>query len=237
MVRSIFIKKRTIIIFILLILAILVIIVSNIFAKYKTIQVSASTSEITYKVLVDVEESKLYLFKNNELYKTYQCAGGKPSTPSPIGKWTVISKGKWGEGFGGSWLGFNVPWGKFGIHGTTEIYSVGWCSSHGCIRMNNNEVAELYKLLPIGTKVTIIDGIYKEFGKGYRNLKSGMYGSDVLEIQKRLKELGFFSGYINGKFGAETEKAVQKYCKENGLYVRKTIDAELQKHMGFELID
>ena len=49
--------------------------------------------------------------------------------------------------------GFNCPWGKFGIHGTTEIYSVGWSSSHGCIRMNNDEVAKLYKIIPIGTKV------------------------------------------------------------------------------------
>ena len=59
----------------------------------------------------------------------------------------------------------------------------------------------------------------------------------VLEIQKRLKELGFFTGNPNGKFGAETEKAVQAYCKANNLYVRKTIDVELQKHMWFELID
>ena len=64
-----------------------------------------------------------------------------------------------------------------------------------------------------------------------------MYGSDVLEIQKKLKELGFFNSVPNGKFGSETEKAVQNYCKANGLYVRKTIDVELQKYMGFELID
>lgn len=38
-------------------------------------------------------------------------------------------------------------------------------------------------------------------------------------------------------FGAETENAVQSYCKANGLYIRKTIDAELQKHMGFVLMD
>lgn len=137
----------------------------------------------------------------------------------------------------GSWMGLNVPWGQFGIHGTLNTYSVGWASSHGCIRMNNSEVAELYKMVPIGTKVTIIDGVYGAFGKGLRNLKSGMYGSDVLEIQKKLKKLGFFWGNPNGKFGIETEEAVQKYCKANGLYVRKTINIELQKHMGFDLID
>ncbi len=64
-----------------------------------------------------------------------------------------------------------------------------------------------------------------------------MYGSDVIEIQKKLKKLGFFNGNPNGKFGIETEKAVQEYCKSNGLYIRKTIDKELQIHMGFKLID
>ena len=63
----------------------------------------------------------------------------------------------------------------------------------GCIRMNNKDAAELYKMIPVGTEVVIVDGIYGPFGKGFRNLKSGMYGSDVMAIQKRLKELGFFN--------------------------------------------
>ena len=133
--------------------------------------------------------------------------------------------------------GLNVPWGDFGIHGTLNKYSVGWASSHGCIRMNNDEVAKLYKILPIGTKVIITDGPYGAFGKGFRNLKSGMYGSDVLEIQKKLAKEGLFSSTINGKFGAETEKAIQEYCRANNLYVRKTIDEDLQKHMGFYLFE
>ena len=64
-----------------------------------------------------------------------------------------------------------------------------------------------------------------------------MYGSDVFEIQKRLKELGFLTETPNGKFGPATEEAIKKYCKANGLYVRKYIDVELQKHMGFYLFD
>ena len=134
-------------------------------------------------------------------------------------------------------MGLNVPWGKFGIHGTLDPYSVGWASSHGCIRMNNSEVAELYSIVPYGTTVTIVNGDYREFGTGFRNLKSGMYGSDVMRIQKKLKELGFFFGTANGKFGIETENAIRKYCKANNLYVRKTIDVELQKHMGFYLME
>ena len=185
-------KLKTIIIVLLVIILIasFVLIQKN-KSKYESIQTSNNSN--TYKILVDVEDSKLFLFENDELIKTYKCSGGKMSTPSPIGTWTIISKAKWGEGFGGSWMGLNVPWGKFGIHGTLDTYSVGWASSHGCIRMNNSEVAELYKIVSIGTKVTIVDGVYGAFGKGLRDLKSGMYGSDVMEIQKKLKELRFFN--------------------------------------------
>ena len=190
-----------------------------------------------YEILVDVEESKLYLLNNKKVEKIYSCSGGKWNTPSPIGTWRITEKATWGEGFGGHWMGLNVPWGKFGIHGTLDPYSVGWASSHGCIRMNNKDVAELYKIVPYGTRVTIVNGPYKDFGTGFRNLKSGMYGQDVLQIQKKLKELGFFYGTPNGKFGIETEKAIQKYCKENNLYIRKTISPELQIQMGFLLID
>lgn len=133
--------------------------------------------------------------------------------------------------------GLNVPWGEFGIHGTLNPNSLGWASSHGCIRMKNEDAAELYNIIPIGTKVIIVNGPYGAFGKGFRDLKSGMYGSDVYEIQKRLKELGFFAGLVNGKFGSETEEAVKRYCKANNIYVRKVIDVELQKNMGFSLMD
>ncbi len=199
--------------------------------------VATSTKTAKFEILVDVEESKLYLFQDGELYKTYKCSGGKWSTPSPIGTWRIVTKDTWGEGFGGRWMGLNVPWGQFGIHGTVYPKSLGWASSHGCIRLENSDAAEVYSIIPIGTKVTIVDGPYGAFGKGFRDLKSGMYGSDVYEIQKRLKELGFLSETPNGKFGPATEEAIKKYCRANGLYVRKYIDVELQKHMGFYLFD
>lgn len=191
MIKVYKLKKIIIVMLVIILITGLVLMLKN-NANYKSVQTSNNNTSI-YKILVDVEDSKLYLFENNELKKEYKCSGGKWSTPSPIGTWTIISKAKWGEGFGGSWIGLNVPWGNFGIHGTLDSSSVGWASSHGCIRMNNNEVAELYKILPIGTKVTIVDGVYGVFGKGFRDLRSGMYGADVMQIQKKLKELGFFT--------------------------------------------
>ena len=177
----------------------IILVLKNKINSYKTIQVS-SNNKTTYKILVDVEDSKLFLFEDNKLIKTYKCSGGKLSTPSPIGTWTIISKAKWGEGFRTeAGFGLNVPWGQFGIHGTLNPDSVGWASSHGCIRMNNEDAAEIYKIIPTGTKVIIVDGVYGAFGKGLRTLKSGMYGADVMEIQKKLKQLGFFSRYSKWK--------------------------------------
>ena len=222
-------KRRTkrILLFLLLIIIIIC-----------TKMISAWASEPgKYEILIDVEMSELYLFENKKYIKTYPCSAGKSATPSPVGTWTIVSKGKWGEGFGGHWMGLDVPWGTFGIHGTKHSGLIGRNRSHGCIRMENSKVSELYEMLPIGTKVVIVNGVYGAFETGFRMLESGMYGSDIKEVQKRLQELGFLEGMSDGKFGKETEKAVEKYCKANNLPVRKTITIELQKHMGFELID
>jgi lipoprotein-anchoring transpeptidase ErfK/SrfK len=41
------------------------------------------------------------------------------------------------------------------IHGTNEEHKLGTPASHGCIRMKNEDVAELFKLVPVGTEVRI----------------------------------------------------------------------------------
>lgn len=189
--------KKIVIYFIIASIMLAIILYMDMNSKRNVKTTSANTSGGEYEILVDVEESLLYLIQEDEIIKTYKCSGGKWSTPSPIGSWKITGKDTWGEGFGGRWMGLNVPWGKFGIHGTLNPDSVGWASSHGCIRMNNDDVAELYRIVPVGTKVVIVNGVYGDFGTGFRNLKSGMYGSDVIQIQKKLKELGFFTGIPN----------------------------------------
>ena len=41
------------------------------------------------------------------------------------------------------------------IHGTPEEGLIGTPASHGCIRMTNADVADLYERVPIGTQVEI----------------------------------------------------------------------------------
>ncbi len=51
------------------------------------------------------------------------------------------------------------------------------------------------------------------------SLKLGATGTDVMALQRRLQELGYYSGNIDGDFGAETELAVKAFQRVNGLTV------------------
>ena len=42
------------------------------------------------------------------------------------------------------------------LHGTHDFAEMGKPGSHGCIRMRNEDILKLAKLLPIGTPVTIV---------------------------------------------------------------------------------
>ena len=49
-------------------------------------------------------------------------------------------------------------------------------------------------------------------------LKNGSSGSRVEELQTRLKELGYYTGYVDGSFGDMTEAAFKLFQKQVGLY-------------------
>jgi hypothetical protein len=165
------------------------------------------------RIVIDVKSLQLILYKDNIPLKKFPVAIGKPGTPSPIGNWEIVSKEKWGEGFGSHWLGLNVPFGIYGIHGTNNPGSIGNIISAGCIRMFNQDVEEVYYLVQIGTPVHIIGDPFM----GRRVLVRGLAGSDVLFLQKRLKQLGLFHYNPNGIFGYDTERAIIEFQKQNQL--------------------
>ena len=43
----------------------------------------------------------------------------------------------------------------YGLHGTNNPASIGQSVSHGCIRLRNEDIAQLYEMVPIGTPVFI----------------------------------------------------------------------------------
>lgn len=201
--------------------------------------ISSSTAENAinrdheYSILIQIDEKKLYLYEDGTCIKQYPIASGRPHLPSPIGDWEITDKGKWGKSFGGRWLGLNVKWGNYGIHGTTNQYSIGRAASHGCIRMFNKDIIELYDIVPIGTPVIIRNGSFGPFGTGFRNLIPGDRGADVLAVQERLKTLGYFSDEETGIYENNLKIALNKFQKDHNLKIKHTITLPDYNAMGF----
>lgn len=221
------IRKR--VLYFILLLCVLIFIFGNsilIMAVHKNI------SEHKHTILIEVDEKRLYLFEDGQLIKAYIIASGAQNTPSPIGTWKIKDKGKWGKGFGGYWMGLDVPWGTYGIHGTTREWSIGRAASHGCIRMYNKDIEELYNTVQIDTPVLITNGTFGPFGTGFRDLKPGDRGSDVLAVQERLKELCYFDGNLSGIYGENLKNAVNRFQADNSIIVKDTITREDYGAMG-----
>lgn len=108
-----------------------------------------------YSIVIRRNSYTLSLLRDGTLIKQYPIAIGKPSTPTPTGTFKIINKAvNPGGPFGARWLGLNKK--GYGIHGTNNASSIGKAVSNGCIRMHNTNVIELFKIVPIGTQVTIL---------------------------------------------------------------------------------
>jgi hypothetical protein len=131
-----------------------------------------------YPSIITVQKSTftLRLFKRLRYSRSYSVAVGQPAYPTPEGLFAIQSKqvdptwtapnSPWaGESAGQSysaddpnnplvarWMGVN---GSVGIHGTAQDYSIGTAASHGCIRMHEWDVIDLFDRVSIGTPVLI----------------------------------------------------------------------------------
>ena len=185
-------------------------------------------------ILIHVDEKKLYVLEDGQCLKKYTIATGKTGFSSPIGDWKVVEKGtNWGKGFGARWLGLNVTWGKYGIHGTSDEGRIGQAVSHGCIRMHNKDIIELYKIIEIGTPVIIRNGPYGPFGMGFKTLLPGQRGADVQAVQRRLKEMEYYNGAESGIYGEDLVDAVHRFQRDYGLPVENKITHDDYEAMGF----
>lgn len=122
-----------------------------------------------FSVVVDKSQNTLMLNSGDDVLKVYGVSTGRDNI-TPVGEFTIVNKlmnPPWTHDgriippespeniLGTRWLGFDLP--GYGIHGTTEPESIGKQVTAGCVRMRNNEVEELYDLLPVGTQVQIVD--------------------------------------------------------------------------------
>ncbi len=167
-----------------------------------------------YNITVDLEQKELTLREGEQILKVYPVAVGKPSTPTPTGNWRIIQKTlNPGGPFGTRWMRLSVPWGGYGIHGTDQPASIGTAASHGCIRMLNEDVIELYDIVPLGTEVKIIGSTSTG-----RMLYIGVEaGEDIVRVQEILQALGYYGGAIDGIYDEEVRDAVLEFQKDYGL--------------------
>jgi hypothetical protein len=129
-------------------------------------------------IVVHVDTNRLDLYEGFEVARSWDVATAKPGYVTPVGEWSLYQKREnptwynpaldsWGAGLpavvpggpgnpmGTRALYITAP-GLIRIHGTTSPDSIGRYASHGCIRMHNEQVEELYDLVPVGTKVIIL---------------------------------------------------------------------------------
>jgi len=136
---------------------------------------SVSSDDVKTVLVVDIMGNNLKWYNKGDLVKTYYVATGEPKYPTPLGKYYIIRKED-----NPVWLNPNVEWskdmppriepgpgnplgvralvtsasgGEVLIHGTANL--VPGLYSHGCIRMANWAIMDLYDNVAVGTPLFI----------------------------------------------------------------------------------
>jgi lipoprotein-anchoring transpeptidase ErfK/SrfK len=131
-------------------------------------------------IVVRVDENTLYQYDGFKVVRTYDVATAKPGWITPVGVWRVWDKREnpawynpaldsWGAdlpavvpGGPGNPMGTRAIYidapGLIRIHGTTDDSSIGRYASHGCIRMHNAEIEQLFRSVDVGNTMVIIAG-------------------------------------------------------------------------------
>jgi len=140
----------------------------------RTIEPQATTKDFDQVILVRIGENKVYLYEDGEIQRSWTVATGLPEYATPTGiyevtelrympTWVNPSPDTWGADMPaeippgpGNPLGVRaINWSAPAIrfHGTSATYSLGYNASHGCVRMSNDDVIELYDLVKVGTPI------------------------------------------------------------------------------------
>lgn len=200
---------------------------TRLFAEIPNQPLNAPKGQIS--IIIKIPAHILELYNDGILYKKYPIAVGKSETPTPIGDWSIVWKSyRKGDIFGTRYFALSVPWGGYGIHGTNQPWSIGRSASHGCIRMRNKDVEELYEWVPVGTPVRIED----EPQRIQRALSYAIHGADVVQLQRRLRENGYFEGRADGFFDRDTELAVKRFQYDHGLKPTGIADKKTIEKLG-----
>jgi lipoprotein-anchoring transpeptidase ErfK/SrfK len=118
------------------------------------------------RLVVDLERLRIELFRHGRRVFSAPVGVGTAQAPTPRGQFFIRDKlTKFESPFYGP-VAFGTSarsaaltdWpdgGYIGIHGTNEPQLIPGRISHGCVRMRNEDITRLARLLPIGTPLTI----------------------------------------------------------------------------------
>jgi lipoprotein-anchoring transpeptidase ErfK/SrfK len=119
-------------------------------------------------VQVDLGHRTLTVLEDAKPVVQTPVAVGATATPTPTGTFYVTdlldtgnANGDYGpyafglSGHSDSLTEFAGGDGQIGVHGTNDPSSIGQAVSHGCVRLPNDLITKLSKLVPLGTPVTI----------------------------------------------------------------------------------
>ena len=67
------------------------------------------------------------------------------------------------------------------------------------------------------------------------SLRRGSEGDQVITLQKKLKNWGYYTGSVDGIFGSETEEAVRYFQRKNGLAVDGVVGPDTARALGMTL--
>jgi lipoprotein-anchoring transpeptidase ErfK/SrfK len=144
-----------------------------------TVPVQVLKPEVTSEdydevLLVRIGENRLYLYQDGRITRSWPIATGQPEYMTPTGQYEITDKRylptwinpaptTWGKDLppeippgpdnplGLRALNWSAPAIRF--HGTEATYSLGYNASHGCVRLSNTDVIQLYDLVDIGTPI------------------------------------------------------------------------------------
>jgi hypothetical protein len=105
-------------------------------------------------VIVDLSQYQMYFFSYGREVRSFPCVLGRPSLPTPAGRFRIFAKGmNPGGPYGARIMSYHSP---CAIHGTNEPWLLKRFPrdfSHGCTRLANANAIWLYDHAPIGTPV------------------------------------------------------------------------------------
>ncbi|MBB4638870.1 L,D-transpeptidase [Longimicrobium terrae] len=129
--------------------------------------VAATAAAPGFRLVIDLSERELYVMHGDEVEETYSVAIGQPRHPTPRGSFAV-RRMVWNP----RWVPPDAAWARnkqprepgdprnpmgkvkiffqnpdYYIHGTRDTDSLGEAESHGCIRMRNDDVIELGRMV------------------------------------------------------------------------------------------